>query len=44
MKASTAENRARLFQAEALVPQSIGDAFRAGRVQTQTSSVDASRA
>jgi uncharacterized protein YqfA (UPF0365 family) len=33
MKASTAENRARLFQAEALVPQSIGDAFRAGRVR-----------
>jgi uncharacterized protein YqfA (UPF0365 family) len=32
MKASTAENRARLFQAEALVPQAIGDAFRAGRV------------
>ena len=33
MKASTAENRARLFQAEALVPKSIGDAFRAGRVR-----------
>jgi uncharacterized protein YqfA (UPF0365 family) len=33
MKASTAENRARLFQAEALVPQSIGDAFRAGRLE-----------
>jgi uncharacterized protein YqfA (UPF0365 family) len=33
MKAATAENRARLFQAEALVPQSIGDAFRAGRVR-----------
>jgi uncharacterized protein YqfA (UPF0365 family) len=32
MKASTAENRARLFQAEALVPKSIGEAFRAGRV------------
>jgi uncharacterized protein YqfA (UPF0365 family) len=32
MKASTAENRARLLQAEALVPKSIGDAFRAGRV------------
>jgi uncharacterized protein YqfA (UPF0365 family) len=32
MKAATAENRARLFQAEALVPQAIGDAFRAGRV------------
>ena len=33
MKASTAENRARLYQAEALVPQSIGDAFRAGRLE-----------
>jgi uncharacterized protein YqfA (UPF0365 family) len=33
MKAATAENRARLFQAEALVPQSIGDAFRAGRLR-----------
>jgi len=44
MKASTAENRARLFQAEALVPQSIGDAFRAGRVQTQTSTANQSRA
>ncbi len=32
MKASTADNRARLLQAEALVPKSIGDAFRAGRV------------
>jgi uncharacterized protein YqfA (UPF0365 family) len=32
MKAATAENRARLLQAEALVPQSIGDAFRAGRL------------
>jgi len=32
MKAATAENRARLFQAEALVPKSIGEAFRAGRV------------
>jgi uncharacterized protein YqfA (UPF0365 family) len=31
MKAATAENRARLIQAEALVPKSIGDAFRAGR-------------
>lgn len=44
MKASTAENRARLFQAEALVPQSIGDAFRAGNVRTQTSTADQSRA
>jgi uncharacterized protein YqfA (UPF0365 family) len=44
MKASTAENRARLFQAEALVPQSIGDAFRAGRVQTQSSTANQSRA
>ena len=32
MKAATAENQARLLQAEALVPKSIGDAFRAGRV------------
>ncbi len=32
MKASTAENRARLIEAEALVPKSIGEAFRAGRV------------
>jgi uncharacterized protein YqfA (UPF0365 family) len=32
MKAATAENRARLLQAEALVPKSIGDAFRGGRV------------
>ena len=32
MKAATAENRARLLEAEALVPRSIGDAFRAGRV------------
>ena len=32
MKAATADNRARLLQAEALVPKSIGDAFRAGRV------------
>jgi len=36
MKASTAENRARLLQAEALVPKSIGDAFRAGRVAAQS--------
>jgi uncharacterized protein YqfA (UPF0365 family) len=32
MKAATAENRARLLEAESLVPKSIGDAFRAGRV------------
>ena len=35
MKAATAENRSRLLQAEALVPKSIGDAFRAGRVAAQ---------
>ena len=34
MKAATAENRARLLEAEALVPKSIGDAFRAGRFET----------
>ncbi len=34
MKAATAENRARLLQAEALVPKSIGDAFRAGRFES----------
>ncbi len=32
MKASTAENRARLIDAEALVPKSIGEAYRAGRI------------
>jgi uncharacterized protein YqfA (UPF0365 family) len=32
MKAATAENRARVLQAEALVPKSIGEAFRAGRM------------
>jgi uncharacterized protein YqfA (UPF0365 family) len=32
MKAATAENRARVIQAEALVPKSIGEAFRAGRM------------
>jgi uncharacterized protein YqfA (UPF0365 family) len=32
MKAATAENRARLLQAEALVPKGIGEAFRAGRL------------
>jgi uncharacterized protein YqfA (UPF0365 family) len=33
MKAATAENRAGLLQAEALVPKSIGEAFRAGRLE-----------
>jgi len=32
MKAATAENRTRLIQAEALVPQAMGAAFRAGRL------------
>ena len=32
MKAETADNRAQLLRAEALVPKSIGDAFRAGHV------------
>lgn len=32
MKAATAENRARFIDAEALVPKSIGDAYRAGRI------------
>jgi uncharacterized protein YqfA (UPF0365 family) len=32
MKAATAENKARLLQAEALVPTSMGAAFRAGRL------------
>jgi uncharacterized protein YqfA (UPF0365 family) len=32
MKAATAENRARLIDAEALVPKSIGEAYRAGRI------------
>jgi uncharacterized protein YqfA (UPF0365 family) len=32
MKAATADNRARLLAAESLVPKSIGEAFRAGRV------------
>ena len=36
MKAATAENRARLIGAEALVPKSIGDAFRAGRLIDRT--------
>ena len=33
MKASTAENRARVLQAEALVPKAMGEAFRAGRLE-----------
>jgi uncharacterized protein YqfA (UPF0365 family) len=33
MKASVSENRARLLEAEALVPKSIGDAYRAGRLE-----------
>jgi uncharacterized protein YqfA (UPF0365 family) len=32
MKAATAENRAKVLEAEALVPKSIGEAFRAGRL------------
>ncbi|NDH94425.1 MAG: UPF0365 family protein, partial [Planctomycetia bacterium] len=36
MKAATAENRARVLQAEALVPKSIGEALRAGRMQSQS--------
>ncbi|MFM1903050.1 MAG: hypothetical protein RLZZ440_950 [Planctomycetota bacterium] len=35
MKAATAENRARLLQAESLVPKSIGDAYRAGRIEVK---------
>ena len=35
MKAATAENRARVLQAEASVPKSIGEALRAGRMQSQ---------
>jgi len=34
MKAATAENRARVFQAEALVPKAMGEAFRAGRMES----------
>jgi uncharacterized protein YqfA (UPF0365 family) len=33
MKASVSENRARLLEAEALVPKSIGEAYRAGRLE-----------
>ncbi len=32
MKAATAENRAKVLDAEALVPKSIGEAYRAGRI------------
>jgi uncharacterized protein YqfA (UPF0365 family) len=32
MKASVSENRAHLLRAEALVPKSIGEAYRAGRI------------
>ncbi len=32
MKAAVSENRARLLEAEALVPKSIGEAYRAGRI------------
>jgi len=34
MKAATAENRARVLQAEALVPKAIGDAFRSGKMES----------
>jgi uncharacterized protein YqfA (UPF0365 family) len=33
MKASVSENKARLLEAEALVPKSIGEAYRAGRIE-----------
>jgi len=33
MKAAVSENRARLLEAEALVPKSIGEAYRAGRLE-----------
>jgi uncharacterized protein YqfA (UPF0365 family) len=33
MKASVSENRARLLEAESLVPKSIGEAYRAGRLE-----------
>ncbi len=32
MKAAVSENKARLLEAEALVPKSIGEAYRAGRI------------
>ncbi|MFM8415639.1 MAG: flotillin-like protein FloA [Planctomycetota bacterium] len=33
MKAAVAENRAHVLEAEALVPKSIGEAYRAGRIE-----------
>jgi uncharacterized protein YqfA (UPF0365 family) len=33
MKAAVSENKARLLEAEALVPKSIGEAYRAGRIE-----------
>jgi uncharacterized protein YqfA (UPF0365 family) len=36
MKAAVSENRARLLEAEALVPKSIGEAYRAGRIERLT--------
>jgi uncharacterized protein YqfA (UPF0365 family) len=36
MKAAVSENRARLLEAEALVPKSIGEAYRAGRLERAT--------
>jgi uncharacterized protein YqfA (UPF0365 family) len=36
MKASVSENRARLLEAESLVPKSIGEAYRAGRLERAT--------
>ncbi|MFM7137058.1 MAG: flotillin-like protein FloA [Planctomycetota bacterium] len=33
MKAAVSENRARLLEAESLVPKSIGEAYRAGRLE-----------
>jgi len=34
MKAATAENRTRVLQAESLVPKAMGEAFRAGRLES----------
>ena len=34
MKAATAENRARVLHSEALVPKAMGEAFRAGRLES----------
>ena len=36
MKAATAENRTRVLQAESLVPKAMGEAFRAGRLESLT--------